>query len=334
MGLETAPNYPGDLNEDWPIGTTEFVSEGDNHLRNVKRVVRRSLIGVEFPLVYGTMASGDGLAYTMTPGVPILAYVTDMRVSARIGTVNTGTVTLEISGLGPKAFRKYSRAGVLVEFAAGELLQDDLVEAVYNGTLFVAVRNARGTAAGRDVGTAATELPTMLDVKQLEPPGIVKMYAGLFSTVPANWAVCDGSAMDSVADTTLATLFTNIGVFYGGTGASNFLLPNFNGRSPVGEGQGPQTAEGGGPGLDWSIGETGGEDEHTLSANESGMPGHSHSYTTGALKSSPQGEFASSLWNSTAAATTGNTGPLNASVAHPNFHPVLTVNFIIKLRDF
>nr|WP_255494732.1 phage tail protein [Luteibacter sp. Sphag1AF] len=60
------------------------------------------------------------------------------------------------------------------------------------------------------------------------------MYAG--TEIPADWAVCDGSAMDRVA---YGPLFGVIGTTYGpGDGSSTFNLPDFRGRSPMGDGVG------------------------------------------------------------------------------------------------
>jgi len=52
----------------------------------------------------------------------------------------------------------------------------------------------------------------------------------------ANWMVCDGRTLDSVADTTLAALYARIGTKYGGTGASSFNLPDARGRMTVAKG--------------------------------------------------------------------------------------------------
>lgn len=88
------------------------------------------------------------------------------------------------------------------------------------------------------------------------PIGSITAYGK--ETAPANWLICDGSA---VSRTTYADLFAVIGTKYGaGDGSTTFNLPNLKGRVPVG--------------LDGSdtdfnaIGKTGGEKKHTLTVYE------------------------------------------------------------------
>lgn len=66
----------------------------------------------------------------------------------------------------------------------------------------------------------------------LLPSGSIMQYAGLAASLPAGWLLCDGSAKDSVTDTTLANLYTAISTTYGGTGAADFNLPICVGAFP------------------------------------------------------------------------------------------------------
>lgn len=62
------------------------------------------------------------------------------------------------------------------------------------------------------------------------PIGSIIMYAG--TSVPANYLVCDGSA---VSRTTYKNLFTVLGTVYGaGDGSTTFNLPNLTNRVPRG----------------------------------------------------------------------------------------------------
>ena len=67
---------------------------------------------------------------------------------------------------------------------------------------------------------------------RLSPPGMLGDFAG--SAAPTGWLLCNGDTYDSIADPTLATLFSVIGTTYGGTGASNFNVPDFRGRVAIG----------------------------------------------------------------------------------------------------
>lgn len=133
---------------------------------------------------------------------------------------------------------------------------------------------------GDQYPTAATGAPLLIDANNkvisgadaatviaalqglVSSPGDVKMVAG---TVPSNgWLLCNGSA---ISRTTYANLFAAIGTSYGaGDGTTTFNLPNLQGKIPVGR----DTAQ---TEFD-TVGETGGEKTHILSAAE--MPSHTH----------------------------------------------------------
>lgn len=84
-------------------------------------------------------------------------------------------------------------------------------------------------------------------------------------TIPDNWLLCDGSA---VSRTTYQQLFNTIGTTYGtGDGFTTFNLPNLQGKIPVGKNANDTDFD--------TLGETGGEKEHTLTIQE--MPQHGHS---------------------------------------------------------
>lgn len=79
------------------------------------------------------------------------------------------------------------------------------------------------------------------------------------------WAHCDG---DEVSRSTYAALFAEIGTSYGvGDGSTTFNLPDFRDRVPVAKGTSFA-----------SVGASGGEINHTLTAAE--MPTHSHGGAT------------------------------------------------------
>lgn len=88
------------------------------------------------------------------------------------------------------------------------------------------------------------------------PIGKVEQYAG--SVTPDGWLDCDGS---SVARADYPALFDAIGYTWGGSGA-NFNLPDLRNRVIVGSGD------------VFSLGDTGGESEHTLDVSE--IPSHDH----------------------------------------------------------
>ncbi|WIX34409.1 tail fiber protein [Salinicola sp. JS01] len=64
--------------------------------------------------------------------------------------------------------------------------------------------------------------------------GEIKMFGGNYT--PEGYAMCQGQMM-AIAQNN--ALYAVLGTLYGGNGTTTFGLPNFQGRSPVGMGAGP-----------------------------------------------------------------------------------------------
>src|SRR5271157_197363 len=80
-----------------------------------------------------------------------------------------------------------------------------------------------------------------------------------FNFAPKGWAFANGQLLPIAQN---AALFSLLGTFYGGNGTTNFALPNLQGRLPVHMGG------------SFSQGQTGGEENHTLTVAE--ILAHSH----------------------------------------------------------
>lgn len=92
------------------------------------------------------------------------------------------------------------------------------------------------------------------------PAGSIIQWAS--NTIPANWLLCDGSA---VSRTVYPSLFATIGTQYGaGDGSTTFNLPDLRGRVAVGKNGG----------TFGTLGATGGAETHALTTDQ--MPSHGH----------------------------------------------------------
>lgn len=109
----------------------------------------------------------------------------------------------------------------------------------------------------------------------LVPTGTIIQHAGCHLPPPSEhhhhdplegWLLCDGS---SYCIHTYCRLFEVIGYTYGGD-CETFQVPNLTGNVIVGSG----CFDGGHGHRHWSVGEIGGEAQHTLSLCE--MPAHNH----------------------------------------------------------
>ncbi len=163
------------------------------------------------------------------------------------------------------------------------------------------------------------------------------LFAGTFA--PRSWAFCQGQIL-AIAQNT--ALFSLLGVHFGGNGQTTFGLPDLQGRTPIGTGQGP--------GLTQRIlGMTGGEENHTLLTQE--MPAHAHTVTIQALTSNgttstpapnallanvvdgrgaPINAYAPGVPNS--GINGGATSNAGGSQPHNNMPPFLALNYIICLE--
>lgn len=182
------------------------------------------------------------------------------------------------------------------------------------------------------------------------PVGSVMMFAG--SVAPNGWLFCRGQSVSRTGD---ATLFSVIGTTYGaGNGTTTFNLPNISGRSPVGAGPGGVF----GVTERW-LGQL--EGTETVALTEAQMPSHRHEgntdpngrhkhgvYRSRAFDSATIDQIGSDFgrgqstgaggWTDTGVSEDGNhshgfqTNEKGGSASHPNMHPFIGINFIIRVR--
>ncbi len=154
-----------------------------------------------------------------------------------------------------------------------------------------------------------------------------------FNFAASGWAKCQGQ-LQSISQNT--ALFSILGTTFGGNGTSTFALPNLQDMTVAGVGQGPGL-------LDWGLGGTFGEANHTLTINE--VPQHTHTATAGDGVPIPQqlatptatsylgrekgGAYAATSNTTLAGAVIGMSG---GSQPHANIQPVLVMNYCIALQ--
>jgi microcystin-dependent protein len=159
--------------------------------------------------------------------------------------------------------------------------------------------------------------------------GQIMMFAGTFA--PRNFAFCDGQLLSISQNTTLYSL---LGITYGGDGRNTFGLPDLRGRVPIHMGQGP--------GLSYRLlGQWSGEERVTLSVNQ--LPSHTHTL----MASTDVGNTPYPGGNAPARSTSmdlySDADPmvtmanqaitsLGGSQAHENMMPFLGIRFIIALH--
>lgn len=156
--------------------------------------------------------------------------------------------------------------------------------------------------------------------------GEIRMFAGNFA--PAGWMFCEGQLLPI---SEYETLFNLIGTTYGGDGQSTFALPDLRGRLPMHFGNG------------FTLAETGGVEEVTLTVQQIPAHGHSMLASANAASVTAVGNTVAPAISPAATVTGfGTDAPVNAMAAnmistvggsqpHNNFQPYLCVDFIISL---
>jgi microcystin-dependent protein len=162
--------------------------------------------------------------------------------------------------------------------------------------------------------------------------GEIRMFGGNYA--PVGWALCDGRAMSIAGN---EPLFALIGTTYGGDGQSTFNLPDLRGRLPVHHGTGPNLPP-------YILGEMGGAETVTLSANETAAHTHPFQATQSlGTDSNPAGHTlaritAGDLYSAVPAPTlvamsSAAVGPgPGGNQPHDNVMPFLCASFIIALQ--
>jgi microcystin-dependent protein len=155
-----------------------------------------------------------------------------------------------------------------------------------------------------------------------------------FNFAPKGWALCNGQLLPINQN---QALFALLGTTYGGDGRVNFALPNLQGSVPISMGNG------------FTLGQVGGEENHTLIVSE--MAAHNHvmqGKAATANNSTPATGLA--LAEGRAAATGAPTvniygtggasmtfaanaiSSVGGSQPHTNQQPYLVLNFCIALQ--
>jgi len=171
-------------------------------------------------------------------------------------------------------------------------------------------------------------------------PFLGQVEAFAFNFAPKGWALCAGQILPINQN---QALFSLLGTTYGGNGTTTFQLPDLRGRVANAFGQGQGLGN-------YSLGQTGGQESHTLILNEMPAGGHTHSIsgtnngaasgtnvpsaavTLGSGYSSEAGSPPVNIYSSAAPTIAmGSLAPTGGQ-PHENRMPFLALNYCIALQ--
>ena len=172
----------------------------------------------------------------------------------------------------------------------------------------------------------------------MSEPFLSQIEAFPYNFAPKGWAFCAGQLLPINQN---QALFALLGTTFGGDGIRTFALPDLRGRLANGFGQGAGLAN-------YTLGQRGGEEAHTLTAAET--PPHSHlvnavkngtaggtstpggAVTLGEGYSNEAGSPTVNIYSSAAPTIAmGSLAPTGGQ-PHENRMPYLTLNYCIALQ--
>lgn len=229
--------------------------------------------------ILGASINGGAVTLTTLQGIKASHFGSAFRLSFALPFENTGPLTLDVDGTGPRPWRRQRG----FEFAPG-----DVSILVTHDVIWVPV-----------IGAFISRAPTF------ETPGRI----GAFATpngIPPGWVECDGREVSRAA---YAALFSVIGTAYGaGNGFSTFNVPDLRGRTLFGRDGGVGRLTGAG-GLGGNVSNTGGSETVTL--NELQLPSHGHAGSTGGAGGHDHGGGTGQAGQHSHGGSTGNAGGHN-----------------------
>ena len=168
-------------------------------------------------------------------------------------------------------------------------------------------------------------------VKAGPEPFIGEIMMVGYTFCPRSWAEANGQLLSISSNTALFSLY---GTTFGGDGQTTFALPDLRGRVPINTGQGAGLSN-------RALGQQGGSETNTLTANQ--LPPHSHSLngTTAAANAvDPSGNILantgrSDTYTSSAPNAQMNSGAIGATgggQAVNNMQPFLTIRYCVALN--
>lgn len=189
-----------------PVTPTIPIAVGDNDTR-VPTATQTSYLSTvsQIGLFYAADSVGtDAYAITLSPAPA--AYVAGMTINFKAGTANTGAATLKINALAAITIKK----NVSADLATGDILVNQIVTVVYDGTNFQLISNSSQNLQVTNSGIVDRDisLGTVLNI----PHGLPSTPK--YFRLTTNWSNSPNGASSITTNTALAVYTTTGGINY------------------------------------------------------------------------------------------------------------------------
>jgi hypothetical protein len=115
------------------------------------------------PYVYAADSVGSD-SYAVTLPESFGAYFTGMRITFKAGTANTGACTLAVNGGAAKAIKK----DVSTDLVTGDILQNQIIEVVYDGTNFQIISMISGIITTQNITNSGISIVKKITINTTE----------------------------------------------------------------------------------------------------------------------------------------------------------------------
>jgi len=199
-----APSYISDLNAAWPLSTDD-VSEGDNHLRNIKAVLQASFVNATYPIDFNSVGVWGGISGTLSAQLDLQAELdAKLAVSAFTGHTHVAADVTDLQALldakaplasptftGTAEFAGTTRfgddTGFVSLFLEGGATSDTWVRFRQNNSEVgsVAYQNTAGAMVGQSDGNwifqtgGVNDALTLDALQNMQLAGFITGYGGL-----------------------------------------------------------------------------------------------------------------------------------------------------------
>lgn len=124
--------------------------------------------------------AGSGNAYTLAAPATITAYASGQSFQFVVDRDNTGAVTLDVDGLGPKSVKRYNNNTSLTALVADDWRVGEVHQVTYNGTDFAMISPIGAKVGGvRGIVESATTAEAQAGTADEKYPDVVKVKAAI-----------------------------------------------------------------------------------------------------------------------------------------------------------